>query len=191
MLAVAVALVAAGPSGGLGMNWDLGSGFTAVASAKNHIAGEVRVRRTLEIRRHGLLLRRLSSTNEGLGVQVADITGDGVRDVLTFDYQGGTGVCGTYRLYGGLRFRELWVRAACADSGFVKLANRTLVLSKAVLASKTRASNGSPHCCWRTWRRTTWRWDGNRLRLARSWLGPPPPPSYQERVLPGTFSPNR
>jgi hypothetical protein len=194
MVAVAVALavaVAAGSSSELDVRWGLGSGFIAVASAEHHLAGDVRVRRTLEIRRHGVLLRRLGSTGDGLGVQVADITGDGVRDVLAFDYQGGTGVCGTYRLYGGPRFRELWVRAECADSGFVKLANRTLVLSKAVLASKTSVSNGSPHCCWRTWRRTAWRWDGGRLRQARSWLGSPPRPGYQERVLPGTFSPNR
>jgi hypothetical protein len=190
MVAVAVALAvaaAAGSGGQLGARWDLGHGFTAVVLEKERVVGGFTARRSVEIRRRGRLLQRFSSRDEGLGVQVADLTGDGVRDVLTLDYQGGTGVCGTYRLYGGRRFRELWVRAECADIGIVKLAGGALVLWNAVLASKTRDSNGSPHCCWRTWRRTVWRWDGGRLRVGQSSLAPPPSASYRGRVLPGTF----
>jgi hypothetical protein len=170
-----------------GRSWDLGRGFRAVASEGRRVAGGPIARRTLEIRRGGELLQQFRSTDAGLGVQVADVTGDGIRDVLALDYQDGSGGCGIYRLYGGPRFRELWVRFECADIGVVRLQARALVLWAAVLSSKTRASGGSPHCCWRTWRRTQWRWRGGHLQRARSWLGPPPPPSYQVRLLPGTF----
>jgi hypothetical protein len=190
MLAIALAvLLAVGHVSG--RSWDLGRGFGAVAFEGQRVAGGPIARRTLEIRRGRRLLQRFSSTDEGLGIQVADITGDGVRDVLALNYGDGSGACGVYRLYGGPRLRELWIRFECADSGVVRLQARALVLWAAVLSSKTRASGGSPHCCWRIWRRTEWRWQGGHLRRWRTWLGPPPPPGYQVRLLPGTFPPGR
>jgi hypothetical protein len=52
----------------------------------------------------------------GLGVQVTDITGDGVKDILVLNYWGGSGGCGAYTLFGGSRFKVLWKRGTwCTD----------------------------------------------------------------------------
>ncbi|HEY3922665.1 MAG TPA: hypothetical protein VGL76_11215 [Gaiellaceae bacterium] len=168
--------------------WRLGGGFTAVAFTRDEFAGGFVATRTLEIRRSGKALVRFSSRDEGLGVQAADVTGDGVRDLLVLNYQDGSAACGGYRLYGGPDFHELWVRHECADTGVVRILHGDLIAWTAVLSSKTAASGTYPHCCWRSWRQTTWQWQDGRLRATSNKPAHQPLPSYQDRLLPGTLS---
>jgi hypothetical protein len=172
-----------------GRQWDLGRGFTAVATTENRVRGGMTARRTLEIRHDGELLRRFTSNDEGLGVQVGAVRFRGVRELLALDYQDGTGACGTYRLYGGPRLREIWVRSACADTRVARLRGDVLIVWSAVLRTKTRASGGSPHCCWRVWRHRAMQWNGREMRVVRSGFGSAPAPSYRERLLPGALPP--
>jgi hypothetical protein len=165
----------------------LGHGFTAVAFTRNRVPGGAVAIRTLEIRRGGKLLKRFRSRyDEGLGIQAVDITGDGVHDLLVLNYRDGSGACGTYRLYAGPEFRELWVRSECADTGVVRIVHGDLIAWTAVLTSKTASSGTYPHCCWRIWRKTSWRWAEGRLRIAATRLTQPPT-SWQERLLPGAL----
>jgi hypothetical protein len=115
-------------------------------------------------------------------VQVEDVTGDGVKDVLTLDYQDGSAGCGTYRLFGGSRFRELWVKYFCGDWGAARLVDGALVEWRAVDASKTKASRDYIHCCWAVWTRATLRWRDGTMRITSS-NGPPPPGRWRERPL--------
>ena len=186
MIALLFAAALAAPASGERL-WHLGHDFDAVAFEHDRAPGGFTARRTLEIRRRGRLVLRFRAVDEGLGVQVADVTRDGTRDVLVLSYQDGTGACGSYRLYAGPQFREVWIRSMCADTGIARLSHGTLIASTAILSSKTRASGGSPHCCWARWRRTTWVWTNGRLRRRASAVAPAPPARYTSRLLPGTF----
>src|SRR5438034_11202936 len=86
--------------------WTLGGGCTARVYVPQLESGSRQAQRMLIIRKGGKAVRRFVRQDEGLGVQVADVTGDGVKDVLVLDYQGGSGGCGIYRLFGGPGFDE-------------------------------------------------------------------------------------
>jgi hypothetical protein len=187
-LVVAVGAVAAhGASMERTHTWQLGRGFSATIDVSMRMPGGPFARRTLVVRRRGRALIRFSRDDAGMGRQFADITGDGVKDVLVLDYGDGSGGCGIYRLYGGARFHELWVRLACADVAITRLLGGALVAWKAVYSSQTAATRGQIHCCWSIWRRTEWRWRGGRLVRVRSSLGAPPPLRWRDRLLPGTY----
>jgi hypothetical protein len=169
--------------------WDLGRGFTAIVTTSHRVPNGFRARRTLEIKRDGVVVRRFSSVNDGLGVQVSSVPVGGVRELLMLDYQDGTGACGTYRLYAGPALRVAWGRGACADTAVARLNGDALIVWSAVLDTKTPWSGSSPHCCWRVWRRTELRWNGRSMRRDRMSLGPAPPPKYRDRLLPGALPP--
>jgi len=133
------------------------------------------------------MVRRFSREDEGLGVQVADVTGDGIKDVLVLDYWDGSGACGKYWLFAGPRFGAAWHRQDCADTGIARLLRGELVTWRAVASSQTAATRGGIHCCWSIWRRTRWQWHAGKIVRGRSTLGPPPPASWLVRLLPGTF----
>jgi hypothetical protein len=187
--AAGAACAVASPANESVRRWDLGRGFTAVATTKDRAPGGDLARRALEIRHSGVLVRRFASQDEGLGVQVGDTPVAGVRELLVLDYQDGSGACGTYRMYGGPSLREVWVRAACADTRLARLHADALDVWSAVLTSKTHASGSSPHCCWRVWGHEVLRWNGRKMRVVRRELGSAPAPSYQERLLPGALPP--
>jgi len=129
----------------------LGHGFTAVVAGRGAV-------RTLELRRRTRVVRKLVVRGGRFQLQARDITGDGIRELLTRAVRGGSAV---YRLYGGPGFRELWVRAQPTKTGRTQLASGGLVAWQAVTPRK--------------WRRAVWRWRGGRLRLVGSSLGAPPP----------------
>jgi hypothetical protein len=169
------------------LSWQLGRGFTATVYASARVPGSSIAERTLLIQRRGRTWRRFSRQDEGLGVEVGDISGDGVKDVLVLDFQGGSGACGVYRLFGGPWFGELWRRSDCADTGIVRLAGGALVAWRAVLSSQTSATRGQIHCCWAAWRRTEWRWRAGKLVRVRSSIGRPPPARWRKTLLPDTY----
>jgi hypothetical protein len=166
--------------------WKLGSGFAASIYAAQLDPGSTIARRTLVIQRRGVIVQRFSREDEGLGAQVAEVTGDQIRDVLVLDYWGGSGGCGEYRLFAGPRLAKVWSRSDCADVGIARIWRGRLVIWVAVASSQTTASKGGIHCCWSVWRRTVWQWRSGELVRGRSVLGPPPPASWRVRLLPGT-----
>lgn len=185
-LLLAVVLLLGSHIGQPQRHWQLGGGFSAVAfTGRRFPGGEVAIR-TLEILHDRTVVARFRSRDEGLGVQAADITGDGIRSLLVLNYQDGSGGCGTYRLYGGPSVHEAWVRRECADTGIVRILHGNLVAWTAVPSSKTPASGNYQHCCWRHWRQTSWQWQNGRLEATSTKPAPAPPESYQVRLLPGT-----
>jgi hypothetical protein len=119
-------------------------------------------------------------------VQVADVTGDGVKDVLVLDYWDGSGACGEYSFFASTGFSRIWRNQECADTGIARLFQGALVTWTAVGSSKTTASGAGIHCCWSKWRRTEWRLDRGRLVRTRSSIGRPPPARWRVDLLPGT-----
>jgi len=125
------------------------------------------------------MLRKFGIDNYLRVDKTGDVTGDGRRDVLVFQDQDGSGGCGVWRLFAdaGGRLRELWVRRGCADTLAVTLTRGALVTYDAVFGSKDPKTDGYVHCCRRVWRRTSRSWRGPSPAEARTWTGPPPPPS--------------
>jgi hypothetical protein len=169
--------------------WSLGGGFTATVYAPERGPYFPAVKRTLLIQRGGHVVRRFSRENEGLGVQVAEVTGDQVKDVLVLDYWDGSAACGEYTLFAGPRLEAVWHRRDCADWGITRLSHGALITWRAVWSSQTKATRGGIHCCWSIWRRTRWQWRAGRLVRGRSTLGPPPPSAWRVNLLPGTSPP--
>ena len=169
------------------VKWQLADGYTATVNSGTPYPGSTWTRRTLVIRKGIRVVSRHGWRNEGLGIQTADVTDDGLKDVLVINYHGGSGGCGRYILFGGDRFRVLWRRWECADNGIVRLLGGALVLWNAVFSSQTEATRGGIHCCWAVWRRTEWRWRDGRLVRARSTLGDPPRLRWRVHLLPGTY----
>jgi hypothetical protein len=114
--------------------WALGGGFTAAVYAPQRAPNFPAVKRTLLIQKRGQLVGRFSRENEGLGVQVAEMTGDGVKDVLVLDYWGGSGACGRYTLFAGPRLEAVWRQQDCADWGISRLTRGALVTWRAVFS---------------------------------------------------------
>jgi hypothetical protein len=160
----------------------LGHGYTATVRVVHVVSGSDAYR-TLVIRHGATTVLRFEDRDTALKLQAVDISGDGVKDVLALDYTDGSGGCGSYRLYGGSPFRELWVREMCADTGMARIDGGALVAWTAVDSSKDPASHDAIHCCWTVWRRTEWRWRDDRLARARTTTGPAPPDAWRERPL--------
>jgi hypothetical protein len=180
-----VPVVAVGRSQQL-RRWKLGGGFVATIYAPQADPGSPVAQRTLVIEKQGRTIRRFSRDHEGLGAQVAEVTGDQIKDVLVLDYWDGSGACGEYRLFGGPQLAMVWRRYECADTGIARLWRGSLTTWVAVASSKTAASRGGIHCCWSVWRRTMWQWHSGKLVRGTSVLGPPPRTSWLVRLLPGT-----
>lgn len=168
-------------------SWDLGKGFTATVLKPPREPGNPSARRSLVVKSGTHVVRRFVRRNEGLGVQVADISGDGVKDILVLDYWDGSGACGEYRLFVGPRFRSVWRKQDCADTGIARFLSGFLVTWTVVGSSKTQASRGDIHCCWSRWRRTAWTFRSGHVVRVRSSVGPPPPERWRIALLPGTF----
>jgi hypothetical protein len=142
--------------------WQLGHGYTAVVYQLRDRLSTNR----FEIVRKGRVIRSWHPDGtQGFSVLTADITGDGVKDTLFYSDIGGSGGCGEYRLYGGPGVRKLWGFSGCADSAGVALGATGLDTWHAVFGSKTKASSGSTHCCWRRWVHREWRWKDGRLQV--------------------------
>jgi hypothetical protein len=186
LVVVAVVPVVAVGSSQQARSWKLGKGFAASIYAGQLYPGSTIARRTLVILRRGRPVRRFSWEDEGLGAQVAEVTGDEIKDILVLDYWGGSGGCGEYRLLGGPALATVWRRSDCADTGIARLWRGRLTTWVAVGSSKTAASKGGIHCCWSVWRRTVWHWHSGKFVRGRSVLVPPPSESWRVRLLPGT-----
>jgi hypothetical protein len=164
-------------------SWNLGHGYSAAVSVRG--AEDAGMRRVLAVSHGGAVVRRFSRADEGLGVQVADVSGDGVKDVLVLDYWDGSGACGEYSFFASPSFARVWHMQQCADIAITRLVGSALVTWTVVGSSKTKASGTYIHCCWTKWRRTEWRVRHGRLVRARFVVGPPPPERWRVHLLPG------
>lgn len=171
-LAVAVAAIAA-PGASPAENYvaathavDLGRGYTAHVIVRDRLPGSAIATRTLILRRGATVLQRFTSQDDALPLTAVDVTGDGVRDVLAWNYTDGSGGCGSYRLYAGPRLRVEYVHRECLDTFVARLTPRGLITWRAIGSSK---SGENIHCCYSRWSKTTLRWIGGRLTtVARS-----------------------
>jgi hypothetical protein len=145
---------------------DLGRGYTAQVVARDRFEGSTIALRTLTLRRGANVVQRFRFQDEALRVTAIDITGDGVRDVLAWNYTGGSGGCGSYRLYAGPRLREEYLRRDCLDTFAARLTPHGLITWRAIGSSRDPRSGLSIHCCWLRWLRTTRSWVHGRLRVA-------------------------
>ena len=168
VLAVAVVATAtpgtsaAGPQLAAAQTTQLGHGYTAQVIARDRLAGSTIATRTLILRRGATVLQRFTRQDEALGLTLVDITGDGVRDVLAWNYTDGSGGCGTFRFYAGPRLREEYVHNDCLDTFTARLTRRGLITWRAIASSK---SSESIHCCYSRWVKTTRRWADGHLEI--------------------------
>lgn len=90
----------------------------------------------------------------GISLDVADVTGDGLEDALTFEQTGGTGACGRWRViapfHGGA---TLAMKRQTCDAE-ISIVGDHLELREAVYQAD------DAHCCPSAFRTTTLRWDG-------------------------------
>jgi hypothetical protein len=103
-------------------------------------------------------------------IQVQDVTRDGRPDVLLFEDRDGSGGCGIWRVFVG--GREQFVRAGCRDNATVRFEGHRVVAYRGVV--RDPRSGTYIHCCWSRWRRTAFRWDGDRFQVEARRIGPPP-----------------
>ena len=158
--------------------WQLGHGYSAVVYEQGRIPGSTEAHRSFEILHDGRVVIRLRRFDDQMRVTPRDFTGHGVKEVLVLDYTDGSGGCGTWRLYGGRRLRELWVQWGCADWKRVRLEADGLHAWDAIGTSKTKASGTYIHCCWSRWRETRWGWSGTFVRTRVTVVTNPPQPQY-------------
>jgi hypothetical protein len=154
----------------------LGHGYSAQVVARDRLEGSTIAIRTLTLRRGGTVLQRFTFQDDALPLAAIDITGDGVRDVLAWNYTDGSGGCGSYRLYAGRRLREVYVRRDCLDTFTARLTREGLITWRAIGSSKM---SQSIHCCYLRWLRTTRRWVHGHLAIVSRGVVPntslPPP----------------
>ena len=95
----------------------------------------------------------------GIDVLLGDLTDDGHPDVLSFEDEGGSGACGTWRVLAtlGRAVDELYVGHTC-DTNIV-VSDGTLVLTESVFRP------GDAHCCPSATRTTTIRFDGEAWQV--------------------------
>ncbi len=90
----------------------------------------------------------------GIRVVPADLTGDGVDDLLTEEQRGGSGACATWRVIasaaGGAA--EIYRREGCDTE--ISAVDGALEIREAVFEP------GDPHCCPTAYRTTVLEWDG-------------------------------
>jgi hypothetical protein len=144
---------------------DLGRGYTAQVVARDRWEGSTIATRTLTLRHGRVVLRRFTYQDDALRLRAMDITGDGIRDVLAWNYTDGSGGCGSYRLYAGPRLREVYVHWDCLDTFAARLTPHGLVTWRAISKSKDPKSGTYIHCCWLRWLRTTREWFRGRLAV--------------------------
>jgi hypothetical protein len=144
---------------------DLGRGYTAQVSARDRWEGSTMATRTLTLRHGRVVLQRFTYVDAALRLTALDVTGDGVRDVLAWNYTDGSGGCGSYRLYAGRRLREVYVHRDCLDNFVARLTPHGLVSWRAIAGSKDPKSGTYIHCCWLRWLETTRGWVRGRLTI--------------------------
>jgi hypothetical protein len=90
----------------------------------------------------------------GIRVDAGELTGDAIRDVLSFEDVGGSGACGTYRVIasGVDDASEIFRRDACDTQ--IAISGGDLRIREAVFHA------GDPHCCPSAFRESTLRWNG-------------------------------
>jgi len=172
---VAVVVAVAPPHGSmLDGHWTLGHGYEARRYYRiPHPPERGGDRWTFEIVRDGRLVQRWHVVNQNMLIELKDVTGDGIRDVLVLNYIDGSGGCGGYRFYAGPRLRPLWrLRNECEDTTRVRLRPHGIDSWNAVESSHYTSSI---HCCYHRWTHREWRWKEGRLRLARRTITTHPP----------------
>jgi len=104
----------------------------------------------------------------GVRLSPADLTGDGVDDLLTEEQRGGSGACATWRVVASTEgsASEIFLREGC-DTEIVARAG-TLQIREAVYEP------GDPHCCPSAYRTTVLAWDGQAWQELSSELEPVP-----------------
>lgn len=104
----------------------------------------------------------------GIRIDQADVTGDEIADLLSFEDVGGSGACGTYRVVastdGGAS--EILRRDVCDTQ--VQIAGGDLLLRAAVFEAD------DPHCCPSAFRTTVLRWNGSAWERVSSEISPVP-----------------
>jgi|SRR5581483_3038122 len=105
----------------------------------------------------------------GIRTETADLTGDGVPDLLTFEDVGGTGGCGTWRVIaietGGPS--QILRRRTCDTQ--IQPEGGDLKIRQAVFAP------GDSHCCPSAFRTTTLRWNGSVWKVVDRVVTPTSP----------------
>jgi len=91
----------------------------------------------------------------GVRMDQADVTGDGIADLLTFEDVGGSGACGTYRVIASTDgdAAEILRRDVCDTE--IQIAGGDLRVREAVFEPE------DPHCCPSAVRTTVLRWTGS------------------------------
>lgn len=89
--------------------------------------------------------------------QRADLTGDGLDELVTFEDRGGTGACGVTRVISPRvgAADEIYRRATCDAE--------TSVDGTALEVREAVYGQDDPHCCPSAFRTTTLEWDGERF----------------------------
>jgi hypothetical protein len=91
----------------------------------------------------------------GISLAVADLTGDGLDDALTFEQTGGSGACGTWRVIAPVHGGAVAaLRRTTCDAG-IAIVGTHLELREAVFEPD------DAHCCPSAFRTTTLEWDGS------------------------------
>lgn len=104
----------------------------------------------------------------GVRLEQADVTDDGIADLLTFEDVGGSGACGTYRVVASAEgdAREILRRRVCDTE--IQIAGGDLRVREAVFEPD------DPHCCPSAFRTTTLRWNGSGWERLSSEISPSP-----------------
>jgi hypothetical protein len=104
----------------------------------------------------------------GVRIDQADVTGDEIADLLSFEDVGGSGACGTYRVVastdGGAS--EILRRDVCDTQ--IQIAGGDLLLRAAVFEPD------DPHCCPSAFRTTVLTWNGSAWDRVSSEISPAP-----------------
>jgi hypothetical protein len=104
----------------------------------------------------------------GVRMDEADLTGDGIADLLTFEDVGGSGACGTYRVVASTDgdATEILRRSVCDTE--IQFAGGDLRVREAVFEPD------DPHCCPSAFRTTVLRWNGSDWEQISSEVSPTP-----------------
>lgn len=104
----------------------------------------------------------------GVRMDQADVTGDGIADLLTFEDVGGSGACGTYRIVAPTDgdARQILRRNVCDTE--IQFAGGGLRVREAVFEPD------DPHCCPSAFRTTVLRWNGSDWEQISSEVSPAP-----------------
>lgn len=102
-------------------------------------------------------------------VQVGDFTGDGRADLVVFVDTDGSAGCGTYRAWvnAGQATHLVLRRLLCMDQGQIVLRGSRLIVTQGL-----DFAGPGIHCCYRRVRTTVLRWNGARLSVIASYVGP-------------------